>query len=190
MVYDLLGVNEKQTFEDEIELRWLLKNEINWAIYLGEWPLTVPFIDTQITQTELKHPKGYAHRIRKIECAGDVFYTRTITIPMNTMAIRKESTVELTEEEYNTCLKHTHPNQVTIEKIRRSFKWNDFIWEIDTFITPAHGLMILECETHCIMVGDFPTPPWLSITRQITYEPGWINTDISRVGWARPDNAD
>ena len=140
--------------------------------------------EVEIEQTYLATDDGSEARVRRRGQNGAYAYTHTIKRPIQA-GQRVEIERPVTGREYVTLLTLRDPTRVTIRKRRSCFLWKGSYFELDTFLDPAPGLLLLEVEL------DHPTrevelPPWIEIVRDVTGESAYFNHALAVDSIAAP----
>ena len=147
-----------------------------------EWP--VHYKDSNIVQVYLnprdKRVTSERVRMRIPFDGGPVVYTHTKKVRV-TDGVHEEDEREISKRSYTRLLARGFYPPRIISKTRRVFDCAGHTFELDTFIDPLRGLMILEVELPSM---DTPVelPPFLSIVREVTTEPKYTNAALARNG--------
>ena len=75
-------------------------------------------------------------------------------------------------------LQQADPYRVTIRKRRQSFIWKGQFFELDTFISPQAGLVMMESKG----VAEQETinfPPFVRVLEDVTGNPRYLNYNIA-----------
>ncbi len=153
----------------EIERKFLVD-----GAHLRELP--VPYTSIMITQTYLA--RGHASaRVRKAVVHGNPLYTYTEKRDVRP-GVRLEIERSITAAEYARHLLDQDPARVSIEKERRVFVWENQRYELDLFITPRRGLVLLEAEVHDL-AEQLVLPPFIPIVREVTAEDTYSNARLA-----------
>jgi len=140
------------------------------------WPR---FRDFQVHHDYLPcFPNGPQARIRRRGRHGKWMYTHTV---------RKEVAGEMVETRTNVSrqiydqllAQADRESNVTIEKTRRCFVWQNQIWQLDIYSTPHPGLMLLETYS-ALPTDQLTMPDFLTIKREVTGEPSYSMFNLSK----------
>ena len=75
-------------------------------------------------------------------------------------------------------LQQADPYRVTIHKRRQSFIWKGQFFELDTFLSPSAGLVMMEAkgftERETINI-----PPFIRVLEDVTGNPRYLNYNIA-----------
>jgi len=146
------------------------------------WPR---FRDFQVHHDYLPcFPNGPQARIRRRGRHGKWMYTHTV---------RKEVAGEMVETRTNVSrqiydqllAQADRESNVTIEKTRRCFVWQNQIWQLDIYSTPHPGLMLLETYS-ALPTDQLTMPDFLTIKREVTGEPSYSMFNLSKT--TKPSN--
>lgn len=153
----------------EIEKKYLVKSVEK---------IPVPHETVEIEQTYLKTSDGTYARIRKRGQNGSYtyFYTLKKTI---SPGHRIEEEHQISPREYASYLASADPSMQTIVKTRTCFLWNSQYYELDKFISPCAGLILLEAELESLH-QTVAIPPGITIERDVTLEDAYTNTALAR----------
>src|SRR5262249_13070017 len=81
---------------------------------------------------------------------------------------------------YLALLSDADPGRHTVKKRRRCFLWHGQYWELDVFLEPRPGLMLLSAE-----VGDESRPagppPFVEVERDVTGAPAFTNYALAAI---------
>jgi len=174
---------------DEIERRWLLKNDP------VVWPdiAVLPRRVDHLSQVYLDVHKPLVSRVRstceRVTLNGEVFagkqaHFHTVKMPGPELGHNLEIEREITSDELSALSGLIKPGTRAVIKRRTTFNWGGVTWELDNFM--LFDLVILECELDSLH-NELPTPPWLPIDREITKEAGWSNYEIAHQDWEIPN---
>ncbi len=138
--------------------------------------LPVPYTSIAITQTYLARGRASA-RVRKAVVHGNPLYTYTEKRDVRP-GVRIEIERSITAVEYAHCLLDRDPTRVSIEKERRVFIWENQRYELDLFITPQQGLVLLEAEVHDLE-EQLLLPPFMPLLREVTDDDAYSNARLA-----------
>ena len=155
----------------EIERKYLVAE-------VGEIP--VPHETVEIEQVYLQTSDGNRARIRKRGQRGAYTYFHTLKRSVSA-GQRIEEERQITPREYASYLTSADPNRVPIHKTRTCFMWNSQYYELDRFISPCPGLILLEAELDTLH-QSVTIPPWIKIVRDVTDEPQYTNATLAKKG--------
>lgn len=169
---------------DEIERRWLIDmTNVTWP--------DKAVLDTKkelVAQIYLEAHPPVVSRVRSSTPLEDrlvrpAVMTHTVKMPGPEMGHNLEIEREIDSDEFHTLVEnYRDPRRAVVTKIRSTFRWNQWVWELDEFVK---GISILECELPTLSI-NVHTPPWLKVIREITDEPGWSNFEMSDRDWTEP----
>lgn len=118
-------------------------------------------------------------RIRRRGVRGSYVYTHTLKGPtQNGERIEIERTINA--REYVDFLNQVDPTLKPIQKFRTCFLWKDRYFELDQFVSPHEGLMLLEVELNDIN-EEVELPPFIHIEREVTSEKAYSNRALAGV---------
>lgn len=136
-------------------------------------------VESEIFQTYLKSSPDEEIRLRKRGENGSFIYFQT-----NKRKISADQRIEterkISLDEYDELLKFADLNYCQIHKNRKCFVYENLYFELDTFISPANELHILEIE------GDYDKdhikfPPFLKIIEDVTEKPEYYNKNLANI---------
>lgn len=67
-----------------------------------------------------------------------------------------------------------------VEKVRRTFHWDGWEWELDFFTSPP-GIVLLELELPSTDAEVNGTPPWLTVIEEVSTDPRWTSTWLALI---------
>lgn len=131
----------------------------------------------EIEQTYLNCTDGIG-RVRKRGQHGNYTYTHTVK---RHLGAGKNIELEriISGREYLSLLTQADPERVTVKKKRTCFLWENQYFELDLFLSPHEGLVLLEAEIE-EDDAEVKLPPFLKIEREVTNEPEYANANIAR----------
>lgn len=145
--------------------------------------IDVPVETVMMEQTYLKGTSDdKAERIRRIAQEGASVCTRTVKgRKTDGSGTEVESTID--ELEYEVLKRQADPTRKTIFKKRNCFLWQNQYFELDEFIDPFTGTLILEIEL------DDPKqavvlPPFIKIQKEITGDSSYSNRAMAKLASA------
>ena len=134
-------------------------------------------IDSDIIQTYLVADPGVETRLRQRSWKGQDVYVLT-TRKRNPHKEQVETERQITKNIYDSLLQQADPYRQTIHKHRRSFIWKGQYFELDMFVTPHPGLMILE--TKGVDASESVNfPPFIKVIEDITGKKEYYNYNIA-----------
>ena len=153
----------------EIERKYLVKETQS---------IPIPHEIEEIEQVYLQTSDGTHARIRKRGQRGSYtyFYTLKKTI---SPGHRIEEERQINPREYASYLTSADPTMHPIKKTRTCFLWNSQYYELDRFLGPHEGLVLLEAELDSLDQA-VAIPPWITIERDVTLEPAYSNAALAR----------
>ena len=134
-------------------------------------------IDSDIVQTYLTAEPGCEIRLRQREFDGKTVYVHT-TKKLVSGNEQIETERQIGKNLYESMLQQADPYRVTIHKHRKSFIWKGQYFELDTFDTPSHGLMILETKG-IAKHESVKFPPFIHVKEDITGNTQYYNYNIA-----------
>jgi CYTH domain-containing protein len=140
--------------------------------------MQVPCEQVEIEQTYLATPDGSEARVRRRGQRGAYTFTHTTKRPVRA-GERVEIERPITAREYEAHLAQADPTRQTIRKSRCVFLHANHYFELDRFLSPHPGLLLLEVEVDDL---DRPLslPPFIEIDREVTGEPAFTNHALAR----------
>lgn len=164
-----------QEISEVLELPLPIKEERKYIVeVIGALP---DGINTKITQTYLTAEPNSEIRLRRSVHDGHTQNIHTIK--------RRISQTEnvITERHvnnnlYESLMKQADPYRCTINKQRKSFIWQGQHFELDTYLAPLDGLVILETKgkkSH----DDVNFPPFLRVVKDITGMKDYYNYNLA-----------
>jgi CYTH domain-containing protein/predicted ATPase len=141
---------------------------------VGELP---ECIVSEITQTYLVSEPGSEVRLRRRGWQGKYVNVHTAKTPISdTECLQTER--QISNNLYNSLLQQADPYRQTIVKVRKSFIWKGQYFELDTFLKPIDGLMILETKG---VASDESVkfPPFIRVIEDITGNKKYYNYNIA-----------
>jgi len=125
------------------------------------------------------------HRIRQRGADGHYAYTQTIKEEIRP-GVRTENEWMIAAREYFRLRRQVRPllqfapQEIIplIEKTREVFLWHDQVFELDRYINPCKGLVLLECETATEQT-PIDLPPFILITKDVTDDEWYSNYSIA-----------
>jgi CYTH domain-containing protein len=171
----------KEDTKQEIERKFLINLPKSWS-ELSE--LFDSLIDIKrISQSYLKETgEEQSPRIRKtVEGFKDnvktVYHLNQKKFVEK--GVNEEKEKEISVDQFESLLKHKHPDLITIDKTRYVFNYNDQIFELDIFTGPLKGLVILEIE---LKNKDdvVEMPPFLEVIEEVTGDKRFSNFSLAK----------
>lgn len=134
-------------------------------------------IDSDIVQTYLTTEPGCEVRLRKRVFEGKTVYVHTTKklLPTNEQI---ETERQIGKNLYESMLQQADPYRVTIRKHRKSFIWKGQYFELDSFESPAPGLVILETKG-IAKQESVKFPPFIHVKEDITGNTQYYNYNIA-----------
>lgn len=144
--------------------------------------LDTPVETVFVEQIYLKSTDDKTERIRKRGQDGAWTYTRTLK-DKKINGSGKEIERQISELEYEVLKEQADPSRRPIYKKRNYFLWQNQYFELDEFIDPCTGMLILEIEL------DEPgqevvLPPFIKIDHEVTDDPTYTNRAIAKIAAA------
>jgi CYTH domain-containing protein/thymidylate kinase len=151
-----------------------IEDERKYLVGYVDRPRMVNSVNSTITQDYLKD----GSRVRRRGQDGRFTYTHTIKGAEVSPGKRPEYEKIISAREWLQLLKNRDPLRNTITKVRACFLYNNQYFELDTFIEPHPGLMLLEIELDTD--GAFPVlPPWITLTQDVTGDSRFSNSNLA-----------
>ena len=158
----------------EIERKWLIRFPS-----VEEMQKMDNYNFTEIEQTYTSHMEHNAYgRIRKRGKKGCYTYTKTFKRKISDLT-RIEYEEEITQEEYLELLKKKKKGFNTISKVRHTFVYMGFTYEIDVF--PFwKDRAFMECEVKSEDT-QIPVPPCVDIIKEVSFDDRYRNSCLAQV---------
>ena len=134
-------------------------------------------IDSDIVQTYLTTEPGCEVRLRKRVFDGKTVYVHT-TKKLLSSNEQIETERQIGKNLYESMLQQADPYRVTIRKHRKSFIWKGQYFELDSFESPAPGLVILETKG-IAKQESVKFPPFIHVKEDITGNTQYYNYNIA-----------
>ncbi len=144
---------------------------------VGEMP---DCIESEITQTYLTAEPGAEVRLRRRGWQGKFVNVLTTKKKISDTE-QLETERQVSNNIYRSLLQQADPYRKTIRKNRKSFIWKGQYFELDTYLEPVKGLMILETKgiaNH----EDVNFPPFIKVKEDITGKTQYYNYNIALRG--------
>ena len=138
--------------------------------------INVPYADLYITQTYLED--GSRVRSSRLHYGTRTAYTHTSKKPIETGS-RLETEHYISKGKYEQLLSEADPEKVQINKIRRVFTIGNQTFELDYFLNPRFGLIILEAELESLS-SELVIPEFLHVQEEITSDPTYCNSELAK----------
>ncbi|XP_023331948.1 TRPL translocation defect protein 14 isoform X2 [Eurytemora carolleeae] len=107
-------------------------------------------------------------------------YTHTVRREMDEGGEIVETRTSITRQIYDQLLSQVDRScNVTIEKTRRCFVYNDQIYQLDIFQAPHPGLMLLETYSP-LPPEELILPPFLDIAENVSGNPKYSMYNLSK----------
>ena len=134
-------------------------------------------IESDIVQTYLVAEPGCEVRLRKRSWQGKNVYVHTTKKKISETE-RLETERQISHNLYQSLLQQADPYRRTIHKTRRSFIWKGQYFELDSFIEPIDGMLILETKG---VASDESVkfPPFIRVIEDITGNKKYYNYNIA-----------
>ncbi len=158
----------------EIERKWLIRYPD-----IAKMSKMDNYNYSEIWQTYTNHIEHNAPgRIRKRGKNGKYTFTKTFKRKITDLT-RVEYEEEISEKEYNEILKEKKPGYNTIEKVRHTFDYKGFKYEIDIFPFWSDRAF-MECEVKSEDT-EIPVPPCVDIIREVSFDKRYRNSYLAQV---------
>ena len=79
---------------------------------------------------------------------------------------------------YESLMRQADPYRLSIHKVRKTFIWRGQFFELDTYLSPASGLQILETKG-IVDHEDVNFPPFLEVLEDITGKTEYYNYNLA-----------
>lgn len=146
----------------------LIKRKFLVSCFPSSFP--VKHEDYDVDHDYLLSSDGTQHRLRKRGQYGVYSYTHTIRYP-DILGQRIELRHMLSSREYLSIKRQRDPSRLTVKKKRRSFLWQKQYFELDYFLQPCEGLILLEAY---MKTGDDITlPDFIDVQKEVTGDPSY-----------------
>ena len=89
-----------------------------------------------------------------------------------------ETERQISSNLYTSLLQQADPYRSTIMKLRKSFIWKGQYFELDNYLEPMTGLMILETKG-VADDEDVKFPPFLKVVKDITGNKDYYNYNLA-----------
>lgn len=154
-----------------------VETERRWLVRSAEFD--IPVETMFIEQIYLKSSDNRTERIRKRGYENAWVYTRTVK-DKKVNGSGREIETRIEELEYEVLKRQADPSRRPIFKKRNYFLWQNQYFELDEFVDPFTGTLILEIEL------DDPKqeviiPPFIKIDREITDDSSYSNRAIAKI---------
>lgn len=134
--------------------------------------------ESEITQTYLVAEPGCEVRLRRREWSGG----KVVNVHRSKKRISETEVIEterhIDNNLYEQLLQQADPYRQTIHKRRQSFIWKGQFFQIDTFMSPANDLVMMETKG----VGEQETinvPPFVKVIEEVTGNQTYYNYNIA-----------
>lgn len=153
----------------EIERRFLVTS--------AEFPSFVHLEEADIVQTYLTSTPGRFSRVRQRTMENVTSYTFTMKDKKEN-AQGSEIEIPIDHFDYTVYLQSAHPEKRPINKKRKYFFWGGKYMELDTFVKPFKGMMILEVELQH-RDEKIMLPPFLKVEKEVTDDNNYSNWTLA-----------
>lgn len=137
-------------------------------------------IESEITQTYLVAEPGCEVRLRRRGWQGKYVYVHTTKKNISNSE-QLETERQISSNLYTSLLQQADPYRKTIQKTRKSFIWKGQYFELDNFLKPVSGLMILETKG-ITEQESVNFPPFIKVVKDITGVSEYYNYNIALKG--------
>ena len=135
-------------------------------------------IESDITQTYLVAEPGCEVRVRRRQWSGG----KVVNVHRSKKAISDTEEIETSRQVdnnfYEKMLLQADPYRQTIRKRRQSFIWKGQHFEIDTFLEPVSGLVILQSKGVAEQ-ESVKFPPFIKVLEDVTGNIQYCNYNIA-----------
>lgn len=102
-----------------------------------------------------------------------------LTVKGRGLLVRREVEIEIPSPAARALVQLRAEGTAVIRKIRHELPHGGRTWEVDVYLPPLQGLVLLEVELDSS--EDAPEPPaWAG--REVTEDPRYTNANLARVG--------
>ncbi|WP_040554144.1 AAA family ATPase [Prevotella multiformis] len=134
-------------------------------------------IESDIMQTYLTSEPRSEVRLRRRTLNGVSINVRTTkkTLPNNEQVVTER---QIDNNLYESLMRQADPYRLSIHKVRKTFIWRGQFFELDTYLSPASGLQILETKG-IVDHEDVNFPPFLEVLEDITGKTEYYNYNLA-----------
>ncbi|MBW4760397.1 AAA family ATPase [Prevotella denticola] len=134
-------------------------------------------IESDIMQTYLTSEPRSEVRLRRRTLNGVSINVRTTkkTLPNNEQVVTER---QIDNNLYESLMRQADPYRLSIHKVRKTFIWRGQFFELDTYLSPASGLQILETKG-IVDHEDVNFPPFLEVLENITGKTEYYNYNLA-----------
>lgn len=164
-----------QEISNVLEIPQQVIEERKYIIRLtGEIP---DAIESDIMQTYLTSEPRSEVRLRRRTLNGVSINVRTTkkTLPNNEQVVTER---QIDNNLYESLMRQADPYRLSIHKVRKTFIWRGQFFELDTYLSPASGLQILETKG-IVDHEDVNFPPFLEVLEDITGKTEYYNYNLA-----------
>ena len=161
-----------------LELPLPIKDECKFIVEIdGKLPET---IDSEIIQTYLVADPDCEVRLRRKTING---HTLNIHTTVRNISPTEKIVTErqVSDQLFESLLQQADPYRTPISKHRQSFIWQGQYFELDTYLSPHSGLIILETKG-CSCHTDVKMPPFLKNVENITGKKQYYAYNLAKKG--------
>ena len=146
--------------------------------YIVEVTGDIPeYVESDITQTYLVADPGTEVRLRRRQWQGK--FVNVLTTKKRISASEQlETERQVPNSLYESLMQQADPYRQTIHKLRRSFIWKGQYFELDTFLQPINGLVILETKG-VVDHASVKFPPFVKVVEDITGNANYYNYNLA-----------
>lgn len=126
----------------------------------------------EVEHVFLRAEGGSRTRLRRRGCDGVFIYTVTTRSTDGS-----ESRRNVQQWEFEVLRAQADPALVTVRKRRSCFVWEDQCFQIDEFVEPHHGLLLMEA--HLGREGQPEVPPFVRIESEVTGNPSYTLLNLA-----------
>ena len=134
--------------------------------------------ESEITQTYLVAEPGCEVRLRRRVFSGG----KVVNVHRSKKRISETEDIEterrIDNNLYEQMLQQADPYRVTIRKRRHSFIWKGQFFELDTFLSPSAGLVMMETKG-IAQQETINFPPFVKVLEDVTGNPRYLNYNIA-----------
>ncbi|AXV50285.1 AAA family ATPase [Prevotella denticola] len=164
-----------QEISNVLEIPQQVIEERKYIVHLtGEIP---DAIESDIMQTYLTSEPRSEVRLRRRTLNGVSINVRTTkkTLPNNEQVVTER---QIDNNLYESLMRQADPYRLSIHKVRKTFIWRGQFFELDTYLSPASGLQILETKG-IVDHEDVNFPPFLEVLEDITGKTEYYNYNLA-----------
>lgn len=160
------------------EIKTKMERERRWTVKLAKHP-SVEYVDLYIEQLYIYGEDDKFDRLRRSRLSYGNQWVYVWNNKKNvSLGEKLESECQITKEEFDELAFKQVEGSTIVKKMRRIFSYDGWRWELDYFLEPRFGLIILEVELPSLNVA-IELPPWIEVEKEITGDELYSNFSIS-----------